>query len=64
MNEQAVFTSDLQGYLPCRFYERLGFYISYGAADLRDDHVSIRSLAYTVNEFLGLVGYVRYHLHR
>jgi len=41
MDEEAVLTPHLKRYLSYSFEERLGFNVTYSAADLSDDHVSI-----------------------
>ena len=63
MDKQRVFFPDLKGYLPYRFYERLGLYVSDSTAYLCYNDISVRLFADRINELLYFVGYVRYHLN-
>ena len=63
MDEQAVGRARLQRDLPHGLHKGLGLDIADGAADLRNNHVSIGLLAYPVDEFLDLVGDMGNDLH-
>ena len=63
MDEEAVLTPHLKRYLSYSFEERLGFNVTYSAADLSDDHVSIGFLADTVYEILYFICYMGYDLN-
>ena len=63
MDEKAVFLALFYAYLSCRLKEWLALDISHRAAYLGNDHIAVPGSSYTVDEFLYLIGYVRYHLH-
>ena len=54
MDEQAVLSAYFKGYLADSLNEGLALDIADGAADLGDDYVGIRGLAYAVYEVLDL----------
>ena len=64
MDKEAVLPAHLQGDLPDRLQEGLGFDVADGAADLGDDHVGVGLTAHAVDEFLDLVGDMGDHLDR
>ena len=63
MNEEAVFTSDLERNLTHRLEKRLGFDIAYRAADFRYHDIGIRLLADAIDKILYFVCDMRDDLH-
>ena len=64
MDKQAVFLPHLQGDLAHRLQKGLGFDVTDGAADLRNDNIRIRLLPHTIDKGLDLVGHMGDDLHR
>ena len=63
MDEQTVFFSHFQRNLPYSFQKGLGFDVTDGAADFRNDHIGIGLFSHTVDKFLDFVGYMGNDLH-
>ena len=63
MDKEAVFPPYLERNLSYSFEERLGFNVTYSAADLSDDHVGIGFLADTVYDILYFICYMGYDLN-
>ncbi len=63
MNKEAVFPADLQRDLSHCFDEGLGFNVTDGAADLRDDDIRLGLVAHAVNKILDLICDMRDDLH-